>query len=189
MKRFALLPILAMVLIAAGCGGGGDNSADATNAAAAVTSGEKAMKKDEAMMKDDDAAMKGDEAMKSGEAMKASGTKLKLVSSDFGRVVADRKGEALYLFDRESKGKSECYGACAEAWPPVLTKGKPKAGAGADASLLGTTKRRNGKLQVTYAGQPLYYYVGDSPGTILCHDVDEFGGTWLVVQEDGEPAA
>lgn len=67
-------------------------------------------------------------------------------------------------------------------------EGKPQAGAGAKQNLLGTTKRRNGKLQATYAGQPLYYYAGDSPGTILCHDVEEFGGLWLVVKPNGEAA-
>lgn len=180
MKRLALMPILAAVLIAAGCGGGDDDSG-ATNAAATVPSSEEAMKKGD--------AMKGDDAMKAEASMKPAGTKVKVVGSEFGRVVADRKGEALYLFDRETKGKSECYGACAKAWPPLLTKGKPKAIAGADPSLLGTTKRRNGKLQVTYAGQPLYYYVHDTPGTILCHDVPEFGGTWLVVKPNGKPAA
>src|SRR5262245_58972544 len=112
---------------------------------------------------------------------KRTGAKLKVVESEFGPVVANARGEAIYLFAREQRGRSECYGACAQAWPPVLTKGKPRVGAGTDPSLLGTTKRRNGKLQVTYAGQPLYYYVGDSPGTILCHDVVEYGGTWLVV--------
>ena len=131
----------------------------------------------------------GEGPMKTEPVMaKPAGPKLTVVDSEFGQVVADRKGEALYLFDRERKGRSECYGACARAWPPVLAKGKPRAGAGADPSLLGTTRRRNGKLQVTYDGQPLYYYVGDSPGTILCHDVDEFGGTWLVIQPNGDPA-
>ena len=67
----------------------------------------------------------------------------------------------------------------------MLTKGKPRAGTGADADLLGTTKRRNGKLQVTYNGHPLYYYKDDEPGRILCHNVDEFGGLWLVVNPRG----
>jgi predicted lipoprotein with Yx(FWY)xxD motif len=116
------------------------------------------------------------------------GTKLKAIDSEFGRVIANGRGEAFYSFGRERNGKSECYGACARAWPPVLAQGAPRAGTGIDASLLGTTRRHNGKLQVTYAGQPLYYYVGDSPGSILCHDVDEFGGTWLVVQPNGDPA-
>ena len=187
MKRL-LLFALAAAALAAGCGS--DSSDTTANATAAAATGD-AMKGEDAMKSED--AMKGEDAMTSdamkSDAMKKSGTRLKVVDSEFGTVVANGRGEALYLFDREQRGKSECYGACARAWPPVLTKGKPRAFAGADASLLGTTKRRNGKLQVTYAGQPLYYYVGDSPGTILCHDVDEFGGTWLVVQPNGSPAA
>jgi predicted lipoprotein with Yx(FWY)xxD motif len=117
------------------------------------------------------------------------GAKLKVTSSTYGRVVADRRGEALYLFDKEKGRKSRCYGTCARAWPPLLTKGRPRAGKGIQQRLLGTTKRRNGKLQVTYAGHPLYYYVDDAPGRILCHDVREFGGLWLVVSPDGEPVA
>ena len=114
------------------------------------------------------------------------GAVVKVVDSQFGRVIADKRGEAFYLFDKEKGKKSRCYGDCAVAWPPVLTKGKPRAGRGADKGLLGTTRRRNGKLQVTYAGHPLYYYEHDEPGTILCHNVDEFGGLWLVVDRDGD---
>jgi predicted lipoprotein with Yx(FWY)xxD motif len=118
------------------------------------------------------------------------GPSVKIVDSDYGRVVADGKGEALYLFGSERDSRSRCYGECAEVWPPVLARaGGPVAAAGADQGLLGTTRRRNGRLQVTYAGNPLYYYVGDSPGQILCHDVVEFGGTWLVVRPSGRPAA
>jgi predicted lipoprotein with Yx(FWY)xxD motif len=127
-------------------------------------------------------------AMRAEASMTAKGTRVKVVSSDYGRVIADGKGEAFYLFDKEGSKKPRCYGACASVWPPVLTKGKPVAGSGAKQSLLGTTKRANGKLHVTYAGHPLYYYVDDSPGTILCHDVAEFGGLWLVVKPDGQAA-
>ena len=93
------------------------------------------------------------------------------------------KSEAL----KESSAKSECYGACARAWPPVLTSGRPRAGRGVKAKLLGTTRRTNGKLQVIYDGQPLYYYVDDSPGNILCQNVSEFGGLWLVLSPEGAP--
>jgi predicted lipoprotein with Yx(FWY)xxD motif len=113
------------------------------------------------------------------------GAKVRIVDSRFGRVVADGKGEALYLFTKERNRRSRCYGACADAWPPALTKGDPVAGSGTRAGLLGTTRRSDGKLQITYAGHPLYYYVGDSPGNILCQDVFEFGGTWLVVKPSG----
>lgn len=116
------------------------------------------------------------------------GKKIEVVDSSYGRVVADGRGEALYLFDKEGGPRAKCYGACARAWPPVLTSGRPRARGGAKQRLLGTTRRRNGKLQVTYAGHPLYYYVHDAPGTILCHDVAEFGGTWLVVTPAGKAA-
>ncbi len=113
------------------------------------------------------------------------GKRVKAVGSSYGRVIADGRGEAFYLFAKERGRSSRCYGACARAWPPVLTRGRPRAGKGAKAKLLGTTRRRNGKLQVTYAGHPLYYYVHDSPGNILCQDVVEFGGRWLVVRPSG----
>lgn len=111
------------------------------------------------------------------------------MGSQYGDVLFDGKGFSLYLFTDDKKDKSRCYGACAKAWPPFKTKGKPVAGTAVDASLLGTTKRRNGSKQVTYDGHPLYYYEhDDEAGEILCHDVSEFGGRWLVVQPDGDPA-
>ena len=69
----------------------------------------------------------------------------------------------------------------------MLTRGRPRAGRGVPAGGLGTTRRRGGKRQVTVDGQPLYFYVGDAPGRVLCHDVDEFGGRWLVVRPGGTP--
>jgi predicted lipoprotein with Yx(FWY)xxD motif len=132
--------------------------------------------------------MAEDSAM-ANDSMAAHGATVKVVDSEYGRVIADRKGEAFYLFGKESSKRSQCYGPCAEAWPPVLTKGAPKAGEGAKQGLLGTTRRRNGKLQVTYAGQPLYYYVDDAPNKILCQDVEEFGGVWLVVKPNGKAVA
>lgn len=181
MRRSALVTLAAAALIAAACGDDKNGSASA--------SGEAMAEKSDAAMKADD-KMESDAAMKDGGMMSAKrkrGAVVKVVSSEYGRVIADRKGEAFYLFDKEQSRKSECYGECAVAWPPVLTKGKPRAGKGAKAKLLGTTKRRNGKLQVTYAGHPLYYYKDDTPGNILCQNVDEFGGLWLVVKPNGEP--
>jgi predicted lipoprotein with Yx(FWY)xxD motif len=182
MKRLTLLlPFAIAALIAAGCGEDSDTTPDSDGAA--MEKSDEAMK-DEAMKSD--GKMASDDAMKAGASMSAQGTRIKVVDSDYGRVIADREGEAFYLFDKENTKKPQCYGPCAQAWPPVLTKGKPKAGQGVKQNLLGTTRRSNGKLQVTYAGHPLYYYVDDSPGTILCHDVAEFGGLWLVVKPNGE---
>jgi predicted lipoprotein with Yx(FWY)xxD motif len=105
--------------------------------------------------------------------------------SPFGRILFDGRGYVLYAFTRDGHGRSTCSGACAKAWPPYIVKSQPHAGAGARARL-GTTRRRGGSLQLTYAGRPLYYYVGDRrPGQILCQNVTEFGGVWRVVRPSG----
>jgi predicted lipoprotein with Yx(FWY)xxD motif len=107
-------------------------------------------------------------------------------SSSFGRILFDGRGFVLYGFTRDPRGKSVCSGACARAWPPYVVNSTPRAGVGAAARLVGTTRRKNGSLQVTYAGRPLYYYVGDrKPGQILCQNVTEFGGAWRVVRPSG----
>jgi predicted lipoprotein with Yx(FWY)xxD motif len=107
-------------------------------------------------------------------------------SSSFGRILFDGRGFVLYAFTKDPRGKSACSGKCAAAWPPYLVKSKPATGAGVSGKLLGTMRRADGKLQVTYAGRPLYYYVGDQrPGQILCQNVNEFGGLWLVVRANG----
>jgi predicted lipoprotein with Yx(FWY)xxD motif len=110
---------------------------------------------------------------------------VKVVSSQYGRILADGRGQALYLFTKDASTHSQCYGECASKWPPVLAKGTPSAGSGAHSQLLGTTRRRGGKLQVTYAGHPLYYYTADRPGRVLCQAANEFGGLWLVVRASG----
>jgi predicted lipoprotein with Yx(FWY)xxD motif len=113
------------------------------------------------------------------------GTTVKVVDSQFGPILADGRGQAFYFFDKETTSKPRCYGACAEAWPPVYAKGRPVAGKGARKGLIGVTKRRDGRRQVTYNGRPLYYYMADRPGLVLCHDVEEFGGLWVVIRPDG----
>jgi predicted lipoprotein with Yx(FWY)xxD motif len=110
---------------------------------------------------------------------------LTVVRSDFGRVLFDGSNRALYAFTRDPRGRSACYGACAAAWPPYIVRGVLRAGAGTKRPLLGTTRRRDGRLQLTYAGKPLYYYVSDPVGEILCQNVREFGGLWLVVRPSG----
>ena len=100
--------------------------------------------------------------------------------SRYGSILFDGRGFVLYAFTKDAQGRSECSGACAAVWPPYLAS-RPVAG-----KLLGTARRSDGKLQVTYAGRPLYYYVGDrSPRQILCQNVSEYGGLWLVVRGDG----
>ena len=114
------------------------------------------------------------------------GTEITVGSSQFGEIVFDAKNQAIYLFDAETTSEPECYGDCAAAWPPVLTEGEPVASGAAKQKLLGTTKRDDGSTQVTYAGQPLYYYAHEGPGQVLCHNVSEFGGLWLVLDANGD---
>jgi len=109
-------------------------------------------------------------------------------SSRYGKILFDGRGRVLYLFARDRGGRSSCSGACAKAWPPLLTKGAPRALSGVNANVLGTTRRGNGTLQVTYAKHPLYYFKGDTkPGQIKCQNVSNFGGLWLVVAPSGKP--
>ena len=109
--------------------------------------------------------------------------------SEYGPMLYAEDGQPIYLFTAEIDDRPVCAGACAEAWPPVLTTGRPRARAGARDGLLGMTKRGDGSSQVTYAGHPLYFYAHEGPYQVLCHDVDEFGGTWLVLRPDGSAAA
>lgn len=114
---------------------------------------------------------------------------LRLVKTRFGRVIHEKNsGLVAYLFTRDRKDRSRCYGACAKAWPPVKTRKRPVAGSGLQQKHLRTISRRGGGKMVSYRGKPLYFYEDDSPGVILCHDVFEFGGDWLVVKKNGKPA-
>ena len=118
-----------------------------------------------------------------------AGTKIISADSDFGLMLYDASGQPIYLFDAETTSRPECYGECAEAWPPVLTEGKPRAAGSVKSDLLGTTPRRDGSTQITYAGHPLYFYAHEGKYQVLCHNVNGFGGTWLVVKPNGEAAA
>ena len=115
----------------------------------------------------------------------AEGTTVTIGDSQFGRMLFDAKRQAIYIFERDPKGKSVCYDECAAAWPPVFTEGEPVAGKGVEASLLGTVQRKDGRLQVTYAGQPLYYYAHEDPGEVRCHNVNLNGGLWWVIGPNG----
>jgi predicted lipoprotein with Yx(FWY)xxD motif len=112
---------------------------------------------------------------------------VKTGTSALGRIVVDGQSHTLYLFEKDKRGKSACSGACATNWPPLLTKGKPKAGAGAKAALLGTTKRADGSTQVTYNKHPLYTFVGDKGkrGATTGEGLDAFGAKWYVVAAKG----
>jgi predicted lipoprotein with Yx(FWY)xxD motif len=122
-----------------------------------------------------------------GGAQTTGGAKVAVAKSRLGSILVDSKGITLYDFVKDKGTTSACYGACAALWPPLITKGKPVAGPGVRASLLGTTKRKDGKLEVTYAGRPLYYFVTDKkPGQTTGQGVNQFGGPWWVLSPAGK---
>ena len=131
-----------------------------------------------------DVPTKQDDAAKNDNA--AKGSTITVGDSEFGTMLFDSKEQAIYIFENDPQGETVCYDECAEAWPPVFTQGEPKAGNGVQDALLGTVKRRDGRLQVTYADKPLYYYAHEEPGEVLCHNVNLNGGLWWVVGPDGE---
>ena len=138
MKRLIAVPAVAGLMLV-GCGGDDDSSEPATTASAATGTA-------------------------TAPPPAATGTTIKVDGSDYGQILFDGSDQAIYLFEKETGPTSECYGDCAEAWPPVVTKGSPQAGRKIDAALLGTAERKDGTTQVTYAGHPLYYYEGDLAG-------------------------
>lgn len=108
-------------------------------------------------------------------------------NSKLGQLLVDGSGRTLYLFEADKGTSSTCSGQCAAYWPPLLTNGAPKVGTGANASLLGTTTRTDGTVEVTYGGHPLYYVVTDhNPGDATGQGVNNFGALWDVVGPDGK---
>ena len=107
-------------------------------------------------------------------------------STSLGMILVDGSGRTLYLFEKDQSDQSACAGACVAAWPVDQTSATPKAGSGVTASLLGTIKRGDGSVQVTYNQHPLYYYAGDSqPGQHNGQGVEAFGAAWFVVGPAG----
>ncbi|HWI74821.1 MAG TPA: hypothetical protein VNT55_22865 [Baekduia sp.] len=116
----------------------------------------------------------------------SGGARVAVATHAAGPMLVDAQGRTLYLFEADKGSRSACSGACATAWPPVTTKGAPKAGTGARAKLLGTTKRSDGTTQVTYAGHPLYTFEGDSAaGQLNGQGTNAFGGLWWAVSPAG----
>jgi predicted lipoprotein with Yx(FWY)xxD motif len=173
MKR-ALISLAACGALLAGCG---DDGADAMRA---EPEGSAESAEREVAQAEEPAA---------GSAQRPRGPRVRLRDSQLGPVLFDGRNRALYLFTRDVRNRSRCYGECAVAWPPFRAKNRPRAMRGVRQSLLGTVRRRDGSRQVTYKGQPLYFYVDDPRGQVLCNDVPEFGGTWYAVNARGDPPA
>lgn len=179
-KRTALL-LLALVaaLVVAGCGGGNDSSSGSGSAYGGTGETAETGKS---------ASSAGRYAAPAAAANPETGTTFVSLGSvpKLGLVLVDSKGFTLYDFHKDKGTTSACYGACAAAWPPVLTKGEPHPSNGASAGMLGTTERKDGTTQVTYAGHPLYTFSADKkPGEANGHDTSAFGAQWYTLRSNG----
>jgi predicted lipoprotein with Yx(FWY)xxD motif len=172
-RQLILIPVVLGLVASTGCGGS-DKKAASQESRKAAPAGATTAKTRFA------------DAPPSAKRTAARTTTVKVMKTRYGQILVDGRGRALYLFTRESGSTARCYGACAKGWPVFNASGSVRAGTGASRHLIGTTHRRDGAKQVTYAGHPLYYYVTDrKPGQVTCQNVDEYGGTWLVVAPAG----
>lgn len=169
-----LSAIAAVTIAVAGCGGGKSSnggSESTNNGSSAATTSSSATT----------SATKGGATSSQAEVVAKSNPVLGTI------IAAGPKKLTVYMFEADKGTSSACYGACAAAWPPVLTTGAPKAAGGVSASRLGTTKRSDGTTQVTYAGHPLYYYAPDtSESDTTGQGVNSFGAPWYVLSAHGE---
>jgi predicted lipoprotein with Yx(FWY)xxD motif len=123
-------------------------------------------------------------------AAQANGPVISTAKTSLGPILVDSRGRTLYLFAKDRNGKSACAGKCATFWPPLFATGKSRATGGAKASLLGTTKRADGRLQVTYNHHPLYRFVKDTKtGQTNGEELDAFGAKWYAVSPPGAKVA
>jgi predicted lipoprotein with Yx(FWY)xxD motif len=176
---YGLCLIAVLAVAVAGCGGGESTSGGIYGGGGGETTGETSS-----------SGRYGDEKTTASTGGGSVGVVKAAKVGDLGTIIVDSEGLTLYDFHKDKGGKSSCYGACAGAWPPLLTEGEPKAEAGAMASQLGTTKRKDGTVQVTYAGWPLYTYVGDKgPGEANGNDFSQFGAQWYALLPNGEEPA
>jgi predicted lipoprotein with Yx(FWY)xxD motif len=185
MKRtYAVVPILAVlaVVVVAGCGGSSSSGSSTSSGSGGRYGGS-----EEAETKPSSESKPAAASTGGGAAVAVSiGT-----AAGVGKVLVDPKGMTLYYFQKDKKGSgvSKCEGECAEAWPPLLTKGEAEAMSGVNSSMLATIDRSDGTTQVTYAGWPLYTFVGDTkPGEDNGTDSKAFGASWYPLHSNGEKA-
>ena len=157
----SVLALIAGSLALAACGGSSSSSQHAKHASAASQS-------------------------TSVSNVSATGAKVSTKKGPMGTYLVGPSGRALYLWLADSKGKSNCSGACAQAWPPLVSTASPSAVGGASQAAVSTIKRSDGRKQVAYNGHPLYYYVGDTaPGMTTGQGSNNFGAKWWLVAPSG----
>jgi predicted lipoprotein with Yx(FWY)xxD motif len=162
-RTFLSVASAAAALVVAGCGGHGSGSGNTSS------------------------AVKADGALAANAPAASGGAALRVITDPkLGKIVVDAKGRTLYDFVIDKGTTSVCYGACASLWPPYTTNGRPVAGKGVMPKLIGTTKRRDGSSEVTYAGHPLYDYAPDrARGQITGQALNQFGAPWYALAPSG----
>lgn len=202
-KTYLALGALALLglLVIAGCGGGGSSSSSGGSTGGGAEAASETASAGggayggggggESAAASEESASKEAAAKPAASTSGASGGAVMVIkvgkAGDLGSVITDSAGMTVYDFHKDKGTTSSCYGACEGAWPPVITSGEAKAAGGAQSSLLGTTKRKDGTLQVTYNGHPLYTFVGDKkPGEANGNDFSEFGAEWYALEPNGE---
>jgi predicted lipoprotein with Yx(FWY)xxD motif len=190
---FALLAVLGVIALAvAGCGSGGSSTSESSNASSKESAASESSNGyggrygggNESESENKSASSEAPAGAESGAAVISLGN-----AKELGMILVDSNGMTVYDFHKDKGTASSCYGACAQAWPPVLSEGEPTVGNGASASKLGTTERKDGTTQVTYAGHPLYTFVEDQkPGEAHGNDVSAFGAQWYALKGSGEEA-
>jgi len=158
-----LLPLTlapaALALVIAGCGGGGSPPGTASSGGAYSAPKPAA-----------------------GQAAATVGTE----RTSLGNVLVDAQGRTVYLFEKDKGDMSTCYGSCASIWPPVATGARVKVAGGVEAARLGSTRRTDGKTELTYGGHPLYTYAGDAKaGDVKGQGLNQFGAEWYVLAPSG----
>ena len=187
----ALLAVLAaLALVAAGCGGSDSSSSESSNASAKENASSEGSGGSGSRYGGSSESETKSTSAESSSGAEAGAAVVSLGSvKELGMVLVDSNGMTLYDFHKDKGTTSSCYGPCAEGWPPLLTEGEATVGNGATASKLGTTERKDGTIQVTYAGHPLYTFVEDKkPGEANGNDVSAFGAQWYALKGNGEEA-
>lgn len=175
MRFRTLLVVGSMLLLAAACSNGDEDGAAEPSPTATETEATGPTETEE--------PTESPEASETEDSSRE--TEIEAEDSSLGTILTDSEGQTLYVFLSDADGESTCYDDCATSWPALRARGELAAGDGVDAALLGSVERTDGGQQVTYAGQPLYYFSGDeAPGDT---NGQELGDVWYVVSPEGEP--
>jgi predicted lipoprotein with Yx(FWY)xxD motif len=180
-KRYLIVPLAGVALAVAGCGSSSTNNTTKAASHKSMPMSDTSTSMGMSHARGPTAAAMAGMSVAHAEVTAAG-------SPHYGNVLYDKDHFVLYAFSNDHGATSTCYGACASGhggWPPLLTKGLPRA-VGVNGHMLGTTRRRDGSLQVTYAGHPLYYWSGDTAKTIMCQKVTLHGGVWYVLDPSGQ---